>query len=452
MIAAVFATIERLNPFKTPEARRLATLFAVVYFAQGMWGLPTQAITIVLKERGLSAGQVADFFLISGLPWLIKPVYGLVSDFVPLFGRRRKSYFLLMCALAAASGFWLAASDWIEHGPIRTLNLALPEITLPYLGPVTPGWTFTAVAGVGVFTLMALGLAFTDVLTDALMVENGRPLGLTGAFQSMQWAAIYAASILVGLVGGYFAHKREISTALAIAACFPLISVVMASLFVHEGPAARAGETFHETWAAIRAAARGREIWLVSGLIFFFNFSPSFGPAFLYFQTDVLKFDQRFIGLLDALASVGYIAGAFVYAPVSRRLPLKQIIVWVIGLSAVTTLGYLFYRGPVSAIVINVSFGVLGMVTQLAFLDLAAKACPPHVEATFFALLMSIYNGGSQLSMNVGGRLYDSVGFTRLVWISAVMTALAWVLVPFVKIDEIERRAKEQTATASAPV
>src|SRR5439155_1264209 len=80
-----------LNPFRTPDARRLATLFAVVYFAQGMWGLPTQPMTIVLKERGLSSAAVADFMLISTLPWLIKPLYGLLSDFVPLFGRRRGS-------------------------------------------------------------------------------------------------------------------------------------------------------------------------------------------------------------------------------------------------------------------------------------------------------------------------------------------------------------------------
>jgi predicted MFS family arabinose efflux permease len=452
MIAGMLESVVRLNPFKTAESKRLATLFSVVYFAQGMWGLPTQPITIILKERGLSAGQVADFFLISGLPWLIKPVYGLVSDFVPLFGRRRKSYFLLMCGLAAAAGFWLAATDLVEHGPVRTLSLALPQITLPFLGPVSPGWMFTAVAGVGIFTLMGLGLAFTDVLTDAVMVENGRPRGLTGAFQSVQWAAIYAASILVGVVGGHFAEKREVSTTLTIAACFPLMTFVMALLFIHEAPAARAGETFHDTWRAIRAAARGREIWLVSGLIFFFNFSPSFGPAFLYYQTDVLKFSQSFIGVLDSIASVGAILGAFIYAPLSRRLPLRTTVVWVIGLSAVATLGYLLYRDPVSAVVINVAFGVLGMVTQLAFLDLAAKACPAHVEATFFALLMSIYNGGSQLSMNVGGRLYDSVGFTRLVWISAVMTALAWVLVPFAKIDAIERRAREQTESASAPV
>src|SRR2546425_6615109 len=68
-----------------------------------MWYLPTQTITIVLKERGLSAGQVADFFLISTVPWLVKPLYGLISDFVPLFGRRRKSYFLMTSGLAARS-------------------------------------------------------------------------------------------------------------------------------------------------------------------------------------------------------------------------------------------------------------------------------------------------------------------------------------------------------------
>ena len=50
----------------------------------------------LLKETWhLSAGQTADFFAITIIPWLIKPVYGLLSDFVLLFGWRRRSYFLL---------------------------------------------------------------------------------------------------------------------------------------------------------------------------------------------------------------------------------------------------------------------------------------------------------------------------------------------------------------------
>jgi len=131
-----------LKPFReSPEARRLALVFAIVYFAQGMWYLPNLPITFLLKDTfGLSAAQTATFFSITVIPWLIKPVYGLISDFVPLFGQRRKSYFLLTSGIAAAMG-----------------------LILTMMGSYTY-W------GVAIFfTLMGLGLAFTDVLTDALM-------------------------------------------------------------------------------------------------------------------------------------------------------------------------------------------------------------------------------------------------------------------------------------------
>src|SRR3989442_13863472 len=203
----MLAWLARLNPFKTPDAKLLGVLFAVVCFAQGMWCLPNQTITIVLKDRGLSAGQVADFGLITIIPWFIKPLYGLLSDFVPLFGRRRQSYFLLTSALAGVAGLALAWGDWIAHGEIWTFDVF--------------GFTFTLVEGVALFTLMALGLAFTDVLTDAMMVESGRPLGLTGAFQSVQWACITLASVLVGEIGGQPAEARSLRAALLPAGGLP---------------------------------------------------------------------------------------------------------------------------------------------------------------------------------------------------------------------------------------
>jgi MFS family permease len=412
--------LDRLNPFRTPDAKRLALLFAVVYFAQGMWYLPNQTITIVLKDRGFSAGQVATFFLISTVPWMIKPVYGLMSDFVPLFGRRRKSYFLLATALAAGAGAVLAAM--VEH---------------PF------GWL------AALFTLMGLGLAFTDVLTDALMVENGKPLGLTGAFQAVQWAAISVATILVGVLGGHFAATRDLHGNFAIATCFPLLSLGMALRFVHDPPATRDREALRETWTAIRAAIRDRELWIVAGFILFWTFSPSFGPALIFYQTDVLKFSQQLIGMLSSLNAASAIIGAFIYAPLSRRYPLRTLIVGSIGAGTLATLGYLFYRDVASAIVIEALFGVVGMITQLAILDLAAKACPRRVEATFFALLMSVYNFGVQQSQITGGYLYDWFGYTPLVFVSAAVTALAWALVPFVRINDIEARAR---ATAPAAV
>ena len=120
----------------------------------------------------------------------------------------------------------------------------------------------------------------------------------------------------------------------------------------------------------------------MAGFIFFFNFSPSFGPAFLYYQTDVLGFDQQFIGILSSLQAVGYMVGALIYAPLSRRVPLKRIILWAIGVTALATFSYLLYRNRISAVVIDAGFGVLAMLTQLAFLDLSAKACPPNACST----------------------------------------------------------------------
>ncbi len=414
--------LRRLHPFQTAAAKRLALLFGIVYFAQGMYDLPTQTLTLVLKERfGLGAGQAATFFLIATIPWYIKPLYGLISDFVPLVGRRRQSYLLVSSGLAALSG-----------------------ATLATLGDHTYAMLLMFV------TLMGLGLAYTDVMVDALMVETGRAHGLTGAFQSVQWAAIYSASIIVGLLGGQLAGQRNLHVAFAIAACFPVVSFLMTLLFIREPRAAADRAAFQRTLTAIRHALRERDVWLVAGFTLFWTFSPSFGPAFLYYQTDVLKFSQEFIGLLLALNAVGFVIGALIYAPLSRRVPLKRLIVVSIGAATAATLGYLLYQSATAALIIDPVFGVIGMITQLAFLDLAAKACPPRVEASFFALQMSVYNLGVKGSQITGGYLYDVLGFAPLVLISAAMTALAWLLVPLVKIDRIEAKARAEAQSAQS--
>ena len=413
-MASVTERFHRLHPFQSADAQRLAILFAVVYFSQGMYYVSSQPVTYTLKERlGLTAAQVGMFGTITLIPWVIKPVYGLLSDSVPIFGRRRKSYFMITCTLATLAGLALAMQPTPTYASLALL-----------------------------ITLMALGIAFNDVLTDAMMVENGKPLGLTGPFQAVQWGAINFATILVGIIGGYFAQYGNLRGAFLVAAAFPLLAGVMGAIFIHERPAKARREELREAWEGIRKAVGDRAMWVVAGFIFFWTFSPSIGIPLYYFQTDKLKFSQQFIGMLGSLSAGASIVGAAFYAPLSRRVSLQRIIVVSIGLGVVGTLVYLLYDGPVSAIIIDTSFGGLGMIIQLAFLDLAAKACPKHAEGTFFALLMSVYNLGTQGSQVTGGYLYDVIGYTPLVLVSAVMTGAAYFLLPLVNIQEIERRAK----------
>lgn len=48
--------------------------------------------------------QVAVLVGLAGLPWVVKPLYGFISDSIPLFGYRRRSY-LMLCGLAGQPSF-----------------------------------------------------------------------------------------------------------------------------------------------------------------------------------------------------------------------------------------------------------------------------------------------------------------------------------------------------------
>src|SRR5947209_15284293 len=81
------------------EAWRLGLLFGAIYFLQGIGeptdGLIAQPLRSLLKGWGRSAGEITAFSALLALPWTFKPIYGLLSDFVPLFGTRRKGYLIL---------------------------------------------------------------------------------------------------------------------------------------------------------------------------------------------------------------------------------------------------------------------------------------------------------------------------------------------------------------------
>ena len=108
---------------------------------------------------------------------------------MPLFGSRRRNYLLL------ANG-----------------GAALSLLLLAFI-PIAPGslWLLFALL---LPTTMAIALG--DVIVDALMVEKGQPLGLTGRFQSIQWAAANAALLLTGVLGGYLAEQGLQSVAFAL--------------------------------------------------------------------------------------------------------------------------------------------------------------------------------------------------------------------------------------------
>ncbi len=398
------------------ETRRLMVFFGLVYFAQGLGqsgGLINQPLTNYLKTLGLNTDQATQLLAVLTVPWVIKPLYGLISDFFPIFGYRRKSYLFLMNGLATAGFLWLT------------------------------GLTETDMI-VAALVLTALGIAASDVLVDAIMVEKGQQTGLIKRFQSQQWMWFNIAAITVGLLGGWLsdvlAPAAALHTAAWITAAAPAAVLIATAFLVREERTALDRTLVKSSAASLLSALKSRTLWIVAGFLAFWNFSPSFGTPMYYHMVDRLQFDQYFIGQLGSVTAVGSVIGAYAYQRyLAARFSATTLIYLSILLGTLSTVAYLLLADRQSAVILSFVTGLIGMVPFLTMLSLAAAACPPHAEGFTFAALMSVFNATSQLSAIFGAHLYENVldqQLDPLIWVSTAFTFAAFALVPFLpKLD-----------------
>lgn len=403
---------------KTPT--KLAVLFAVIYFVQGIaepgGGIISLPLQFLLKENmGLDATQASYFLASFTWAWTIKPLYGLISDSLPLFGYRRKSYLVLMNVAVAFSFLTLAFAVSYSYSSLLLILSAV-----------------------------SLGLAFSDVLCDGLMVETGKTLNMTGRFQSIQWISISVASIIAGVGGGYMAQSVSPQHSFLFIAFFPLLTVASAMWFAREERKKISFEHLKNIFGSAKQGLWSKPLWLAAIFIFCWNFSPSFGTPMLYFMTDELHFSKMFIGTLGSIGSVGSIIGAVIFLKIGKKYGLKQLLNMTVLLGVISTIWYLWLVGEKTAIAFSILGGIVSMIALLAILDLAARSCPKMAEGTFFALLMSVYNGGAMVSKVLGGFLLQYTGLQMLIVISAVFTAFCWLFVPFIKTNDERQETNNQ--------
>jgi len=186
---------------------------------------------------------------------------------VPWCGYRRKSY-LIASSVVSTLGFAGLACLSLEQ-PAPGLLLAL--LLVP-----------------------AVGVAFADVVVDALMIEHGPPAHLTGRLQSIQWASIYGAAILTGLAGGQFQRARHIPARRSC--CAPCAASWMGCVAatVTEPPPPVATQSLRDTLRVAATVTRWPLLIGVTGMVLLWHFNP-FSQAVLYLHmTEQLGFEESF--------------------------------------------------------------------------------------------------------------------------------------------------------------
>ena len=398
------------------DIKRLMIFFALVYLAEGIGqtdGLVAQPLNYYLKQvYQWTPVQIAGFITVLNLPWFIKPLYGLVSDFVPLFGYRRKTYLIAANALAAAAYFLI-------------LQVSSPG-SLVFL-----------------LLLTAYGMAIASTLCGALLVENGQKFDACSAFVNQQWLWFNVATIFTSLAGGFLIQwltpVSAVHAAAGLAGLAPLLVIAGCFLFIDEERSMVSLAGLKDSFTGLVEALKSRHLWVISGFLLFYYFSPGIYTPLYFYMTDRLKFSQQFIGVLGSIQAAGWIAVALLYAAFLQHLTLKTLLNLSILFGVLATAAFVFLSGMTTAIIVNLFYGAASMMTAVASLGLAANYCPKRSEGFAFAALMTVTDVSGSLADNVGSFLFEHVFNNEiypLVLVAAAFTAVNFLLVPLLGLKD----------------
>lgn len=397
------------------DTLRLSLLFGTIYFVQGMseptTGLISQPNQSLLREWGESPEQIGLFVALLAAPWCLKPLFGLLSDFVPL-GRSRRRGYIIVSSLVALIGFVVLACLPMPAG---AHNRLLSWLLVP-----------------------TVAVIFADVVIDATMIEAGQPRGITGRLQSVQWAAIYAGSILTGVLGGWLSELQEQRLGYLICGGLMTATLILSVCAIREPPA-RPREDWRQALLALWSAMRSRPVVAVGAVLFLWHFNPCCQAVIYLHMTDALGFSENFYGQTMSLIAVGSLMACVAYGFYCRRIAMARLIRLAVVLGLASTLAYWHLADRTSAVVVSVLVGFTYMTASMILVDLAARACPMEAAGTLFALFMALCNVSSAATTWLGGWLYQAanerfgsdIAFQMVVALGGLLSTSSFLVVRY---------------------
>lgn len=163
---------------------------------------------------GLDTNQAGTFFTNVALGWYIKALLGFVTDRIPIFGYRRKSWLVISLVMSSIAWIYIALSGSTNQSSL-------------FLGLIV----------VNIF------VAFSDVVCDGLMVQTAQkienrydlPEGTENrAFQVSQWSGAMVAILIAAIAGGVIAQLFDLRTSAVISCIMPFALAVLILFFVKE--------------------------------------------------------------------------------------------------------------------------------------------------------------------------------------------------------------------------
>ncbi|MBU0727077.1 hypothetical protein KKA95_00145 [Patescibacteria group bacterium] len=445
--------------------------FSAVYFVQAAVGISALAQFLFTRnELGLSFVELGVLAALPTISWSIKPIYGFLTDMVPIYGYRRRPYLHIMPLITILSWLyiWQFADSFISYAiPIMIANV---------------------------------GLGFTDVIADGLVVQQSDEK-TAGRYQSICWGALTVGAIVTTFLSGLLLGREIVSVRnmFLLTALMPLITFGLSFLVKERRISDRSELKVHKAispsyiYTAVLALIVtivllspyegqnmavasfsiigvwfiwfagyfkhlmdikiiGKGIFAAAIFVFLWRFTPSFGAPWSDYYLNQIGIDQETYGYFGVVSYVGWLIGSILFAKYFDKFKLKKVLFWTIILASILGLsqlgltkpelanaigGNVIIKYPAAIIaspvfliarggdfwshlmsyegIIFLNFfldfflGILYMISFVALLKFVALSTPKNLEGTNFAVFASIMNFGLVFGAISGGYIYEHI-------------------------------------------
>ena len=487
----------------------------MVYLAAGISAFTGIIESFFVKEQlGLSAEFLAGLAFWAGLPWALKMPLGHLVD---LFWRRKAGFVYFGATLMALSLLIMVGltghTQWMATFlPIDTwyiISMLMSPLGFVLQDVVADAMTVEAVPAVD-----ETGARIPDQKLQRMHVT----------MQTLGRIAIIGGSALVAGLGGWLASILSYEIMYKWSLVIPLISVMGVTLgswstrhrrykLRQEGLTAEELDKIFQTHAPDTAAnwyilggsglfvimtlllglsdlqlkkeiifagslgiigylihqllqemdpEKRREIIGIAVIIFVFRAMPTFGPGSLWWQIDVLGFDEAFIGTLRQISALLTIAGMIALRSWMGRHPVPYLVVFLSVYFTLMNLPYigmyfglhvwtethLGFGARTIAIIDTMADSPLGQVAMIPMLAWIAKEAPRDKKATYFAVMAAFTNlalSASQLGTSYLNKIfiiprgqYDELGVLMIT--AAAMGLILPIITVFIFNNPFRRQ------------
>ncbi|OQS06556.1 tRNA(Ile)-lysidine synthase [Thraustotheca clavata] len=273
--------------------------------------LPNLVYPVMQGYYQVSGVQYNSTKSLVGLGWSLKVFVGLLSDCVPIYGYRRKSW--MMVGWTLCLGFMLVLS---------CMNLGQPYYTDNDVANISQGGVVAILFG-----LATISYIVADVPSDALVVEYAQrePLATRGRMQSLVYTTRTVAGVVSTAICGFCMDSPRFAgnftwdfgaNTMYIILCVPCVTMIPVAYFViHDTKqeAANFKEYAKQVWQLVQK----RAMWQIMLFNFFYNlFAGGFASTA---ANNVMNYWAKVENLNNQIMSiVGSLIFATIVASISK--------------------------------------------------------------------------------------------------------------------------------------